>query len=257
MIPNSLRTRASFSRIIVLAALLLPLGTASRLSAQTFPATEWGPRIMSRMLYNAVLDTLAASRPGASRPAGVVPASGGPVSMVFEPSLDRRRENIARRIAQMRTVDADGAEWLRAVTATGDTLAAYALRVKPAGINPNSVADAFAAWVTIMWQELHPPATSLGALLRTRAQAERALRDIPAFAAASDAEKQEFAEALTLNIIANAARMRDARGNADKQKVLFATLQRAGSELRVDFEHMTETTQGFLSSDMVKPAPKP
>jgi hypothetical protein len=231
-------------------------GVSSHVSAQAFPVTAWAPQIMPRVLYNVVRDSLAAKRPDAVT-LGAAPATSAATSPVFEPSLARRRANIIRRIEQMQTVDAEGATVLRTATATGDTLAAFASRVKPAGINAYSVADVFAAWINITWEEMQsPPASSL-ALLRLRAQVERALREIPAFASASDAEKQEFAEALILNLLATAPRLRDARENAAARASVLVTLKRAAAELRVDFEHMTGTAQGFMPSDMVTPQAKP
>jgi hypothetical protein len=231
-------------------------GVPLHLSAQAFPVTSWAPQIMPRVLYNVVRDSLAAKRTGAVT-LGAAPATSASTSPVFEPSLERRRANIIRRIEQMQTVDTVGATALRAATATGDTLAAFASRVRPFGINAYSVADAFAAWITTSWEEMQsPPASSL-AVLRLRAQVERALREIPEFASATDAEKQEFAEALILNLLAVAPRVREQRENAAARASLLVTLKRAGAELRVDFEHMTGTSQGFMPSDMVTLPSKP
>jgi hypothetical protein len=247
--PNSKIMKLVRATLAMLA--MFSLCSAS-LGAQTFPVTEWGPRIMPRVLYNVILDTLAAHRPGAAV-VGTQPVPETTVSYTFAPSLERRRSGIARRIAQLRAIDSVGAQELARVTAEGDTIAAFANRVRLVGLNANSVSDVFAAWVTIVWQELHPKASPPASVLAVRTQVNRALREIPAFATATDSSKQEFAEALILHLMANAGRLRAARADTASRAPLFALLQRAGMELRVDFEHMAATTQGFMPSDVVKP----
>ena len=224
--------------------------------AQTFPVNQWGPRVMGRVLFSVIRDSMAARRTGTS----VLPpeTNSGPVgSPMFLPSPERRREGIARRIAALRITDPAGAAELTRITAQGDSVAAFAASLRPAGVTAYSVSDAFAAWVTTTWAQLHPAVTSPASVDIVRKQVDRALQGIPAFATATDAEKQEFAEALIMHLLMNAPRVRAARGEAAKQTPLLAQLQRAGAEISVDFEHMTYTAQGFMSADMVKPAVKP
>ena len=239
-----------------LAVLWFAAVCAKPAAAQTFPVNQWGPRIMGRVLFSVIRDSMAARRTGTSvlRPE----TNGGPVgSPTFMPAPERRREGIARRIAAIRDTDPAGAAELTRITAQGDTVAAFAASLRPVGVTAYSVSDAFAAWVTMTWAQLHPAVTPPASMDVVRKQVDRALQGAPAFATATDAEKQEFAEALILHLLANAPRVRAAKGDAAKQAPLFAQLQRAGAEISVDFEHMTYTEQGFMSADMVKPAVRP
>jgi hypothetical protein len=118
-------------------------------------------------------------------------------ALSFRPSLERRKQNLAQFVAKTRAVDPAGARELENFV-SGDLIGMVGARIAEFGLRTDNVADAMAIYVMEAWEFINDKATPT---TRARATAVRnqmasAIASTPGFADASDATKQEMAEAM-------------------------------------------------------------
>lgn len=191
----------------ILAVIGLALGAAPA-AAQM----DWSDIISTYSMEEAVMDAAREDAPAPtirrdarSTPRGTPTARGtAPATptgrMTYTPSPTRRRENMTAFAAQLRSADPDAAAEFERMAGSQDLIAAMTPGLAKAGLSPNNVADAYAAWWVISWNTSRsinadpPPAT----MRAVSGQVAAVLTNNPDFARASDAERQTMAEGLLL-----------------------------------------------------------
>lgn len=118
------------------------------------------------------------------------------------------------------------------------------------GLSVNNTADAFAAYWTAAWQATRADTEekSNAAYAAVSRQAARGLLSSPEFTAASDAQKQEMAEALLKQMvimeIANEQASSDILPAKDVQRAILQGAKASG----LDLEAITFTEEGFVKA---------
>lgn len=125
------------------------------------------------------------------------------VKTSFRPSLATRKRNFARFVAKSRAVDPQGAVQLQQALASGDIIAEIGKGIAPFGLKTNDVADAMTVYLVGAWSGVrgrndNPTRTQC---LAIRRQIIAAALRTPGFAASTDAQKQELAEAMLIHAV--------------------------------------------------------
>ncbi|MCU0549170.1 MAG: hypothetical protein MUC48_07465 [Leptolyngbya sp. Prado105] len=119
------------------------------------------------------------------------------VNLAFTPSMEVRKRNFAQIVSRARVADPVAAAELEKLFASRNILAEIDRAVAPLGAKTNNVADTMALYVIAAW---HGSRGNIANPTRTEFQSVRnqmasILTALPTFANATDAQKQELAEA--------------------------------------------------------------
>lgn len=185
---------------------------------------------------------------GAHSPSGsgAVRARSGSARFRVDPAARKRR--VAAWMSKMRAVDAKGMAQFERTPAGRDLFAVLGSRLAPYGLRTDDVADALtvylvSAWYGVRGSDQDPPRAIL---LATRTQMRSSLLTNPAFVAASNATKQEVAEALLLQTLEDSSNLTVGKKNpAQMARVKSLIRQGALKALHLDLTKLKLTSQGL------------
>lgn len=243
-----MRFRKAHSRLAAL--ILLLAGLAAPAAAQEFSAmdmTGMGIYAMEDSVMEAAGETVASTRRGQAR---VAPARN--VRLTYTPSMERRRANFAQFVAKSRKKDPKGAAMLEKELASSDVIAKMGRELSPFGMRTDNVADAYAAWWLNAWlasrQRTDTP--SARQIAAVRAQAARAMASVPEMASASDAVKQEMAEANLVQAALIGAYMEHAKGNPALFRQVASAVRKGARASGLNLDAMELTDDGFVGAGL-------
>lgn len=179
-------------------------------------------------------------------PIQVTPTSR--VSTTFRPSLEVRQRNLAQFVTKTRAVDPQGAVQLEQLFASSDVIGEIGKALAPYDLKTNDVADAMAVYVVTAWYGVRgrdddPTRAQLTAV---RAQMTTAIGSVPQFTAATDAQKQELAEAMLIQAGLVSQAVTAAKGRpALLEQVKEAVAQGARATFNFDLRTLQLTGQGL------------
>jgi hypothetical protein len=188
-------------------------------------------------------------RQGFTAGAGAAAAPVASADLTYTASPQRRRANLASFVSKTRQDNPDSAAQMEQLFASTDVLGQIGSAVRPYGYAVDNVGDAYAFWWMTAWEGARGSnrAFSRGEMQAVQAQAHQALSATPAMARASDAEKQEMAEAMWIQ----AAMIDGMVDLAKQQPELMPQLQQAvrqGARASgVDLDAMQLTPEGFVN----------
>ncbi|MDV3457228.1 DUF6683 family protein [Sphingomonas sp. HF-S4] len=240
-----MRFRNTRSRLAATALLLT--GVAAPAAAQDFAAmdmTGMGIYAMEDSVMDAARGSVSSNRRGSGR-ARVAPAPA--VRLTYKPSLERRRANFAQFIEKTRKKNPQAAADLQKELSS-DVIEKIGGAIGQFGMRADNVADAYAIWWLNAWLASRqrndtPPARQIAAV---RAQAARAMASVPEMASASDAVKQEMAEANLIQAALLGSMMDDAEGNPTKLRQLAAAVRKGARASGLNLDAMDLTDDGFV-----------
>jgi hypothetical protein len=167
----------------------------------------------------------------------------------FTPSAARTRQNLANFASKTRTFDPEGAAKMEALFASTDVIAMVGQGIAPYGLKTNNVADAYAVYWISAWEASRGIAGASETRQRAQAvrtQASNAMAAVPAMASATDAQKQEFAEAMLVQAALISAYMDDAAGNPTQIRAVGAAVAKGAKAMGLDLDTMDLTSNGFV-----------
>jgi hypothetical protein len=167
----------------------------------------------------------------------------------FTPSAARTRANLASFAGKTRKVDPQGAAKMEELFASTDIIGAIGQGIAPYGLKTNNVADAYAVYWISAWEASRGIAGASETRQRAQAvrtQASNAMAAVPALATATDAQKQEFAEAMLVQAALISAYMDDAAGNPAQIKAVGAAVAKGAKAMGLDLDTMDLTPNGFV-----------
>ena len=182
------------------------------------------------------------------RGSGSRPAPRG--STRFRPSLAARRSVLARLVAKTRAVDPQAATRLQNSLGGADPIAPLMPTLARYGLRADDAADAMALYLTVAWYgsrglDQDPPPHLVRAV---RAQMRNALPTLPAFARASNAAKQQMADAMWIQTLVAASSLGAAKGQpALMAQTKSAIRQGAMKAFKLDMTRLKLTSQGLRS----------
>ena len=166
----------------------------------------------------------------------------------FTPSANRRKANLAQFVDKTRANNPEGAAQMAQLFASTDVIGAVGKGIAPYGLSVNNLADAYAVYWTNAWLGSRGrndtfQKTQISAV---RNQAANALLASPALATASDAEKQEMAEALIVQAALIGASLESAKSDVGILAKLKAAIAEGAKGMGLDLYTMTLTNDGFV-----------
>lgn len=233
-----LRTRST--AIALAAALATP--AASQEVGGVMDMTGMGIYAMEETVMQAARES--AARPRSHAQAAPTPAG----RLTYRPSMERRRANFAMFVAKSRKKDPVGAAMLERELATSDVMGKMTRELAGFGMHVDNVADAYAIWWLNAWLASRqradtPPMAQISAV---RAQAAQAIASAPGFATASDAAKQEMAEANLLQAMLIGAYIERAKNDRDLSRRLADAVRRGARASGLNLDAMDLTDDGFV-----------
>lgn len=124
-------------------------------------------------------------------------------SLTYRPSTAVRKANFARFVERSRAHDPEGSAKLAQLFKTTDVMAVASDWMKPYGLVSTNVADTTAVYLATAWLATRGRSDDPdpAAMRAVREQVASAIAAAPDFRKASDAQKQELAEAMTVQAI--------------------------------------------------------
>jgi hypothetical protein len=216
-------------------------------SALTSSVNQANSDTMRQLASNAAKNegVRASSTP---RSSGVI-ASAVQGTTTYSRSASRTRANLASFIAQRRRLDRAAADEMERQFASTDIFGAMEGAMAPYGLRIDNVADAYAAYWINAWESSQGIVRSQETRARVQAvktQASNVLLATPAFANATDSQKQEFAEALLLQAIMISSLMEDAASDPVKLRAVANAVRTGAKASGIDLETMRLTPTGFV-----------
>ncbi len=180
--------------------------------------------------------------------------------LIFTPSAANRRINLAKFVEKTRATDPVGADKMAALFASTDIIAMIDQKMQSTyGMRANNVADAYAVWWVSAWMGAKGRSDDAtpGQMAMVKRQATNALAATPEFASATDAGKQELAEAL----LVQAALIGDTIDTYKSDPAMLvktrAAIAKGAKGMGLDLDTMTLTDQGFVPAKTGAADPTP
>ena len=176
------------------------------------------------------------------------PAPVNSAKLQYSPSLERRRRNLQQFVNSARLNDPEGAAQLEQLFASNDVIGAVGRGIAPFGLRVIDIADAYAVYWTNAWlgSRGRDDTPSKRQFLAVRNQAANALLASAAISAASNADKQQMAEAMLVQAALIGIFIESGKSNpALMSKVKVAIVQGAKG-MGLDLYTMTLTENGFV-----------
>lgn len=188
----------------------------------------------------------ARSRPG-PRPAAP-PAHATATRLTYAPSMAQRRRNLARFVAASRQRDPQGAARLEQAFTSRDLIGEMHRRMAAYGFRANDVGDAYAAWWLNAWlaSRGRTEDATPRQIAAVRGQAAAALGSLPQLRSASDAVKQEVAEAYLVQTAVIGSHLERASGDPSQMKRLAAAVREGARAAGMDLAGLELTDSGFV-----------
>lgn len=166
----------------------------------------------------------------------------------FAPSKARRNANLAAFVEKTRAVDPNGAADLQRLFAEGDIIERIGAAIAPVGLRTDNLADVYALWWIAAWQATRGDNDTLGRDMyaAVRAQSARALNAAGSPGKASDAEKQELAEALLVQTMLIDVAVDRAKGNPALMRQVKLAVAKGARGMGLDMAGMEITGGGFV-----------
>ena len=226
--------------------LLVPLLVASPLAAQ-----DIGGGFVSAGIGNAGIEAVNQQVEDVVVERDLPDAGEAPTdaSLSYNSDPARTRRNLqgfAQRAA--RADPAAGQQLSELFRDQPDIVAQTGAMVSGFGLDLSNVADAYALWWMSAWlganRRTDTPDVSTIAAVRQQAQA--ALSATPALAAANDAERQEYAEALIVQAVLINTSLEQNAGDPEQLAQLAEATKRGAAASGLDLDTMVLTESGFV-----------
>jgi hypothetical protein len=173
----------------------------------------------------------------------------GSAMFLYRSSGPRTRTNLARFVEKTRATDPTGAAKMAELFASTDIIGLIDQKMQSTyGMRANNVADAYAVYWTSAWMGAQGRSDdpSAGQMAMVKRQASNALAATPEFASATDAGKQELAEAL----LVQSALIQDTIDTYKSDPAMLgkarASIKQGAKAMGLDLGTMTLTEEGFV-----------
>jgi hypothetical protein len=172
------------------------------------------------------------------------------VSLVYQPSLERRKINLANFVKKSRATDPVGAAEMARLFASTDIIGAIGQAIASAGLKVNNVADAYSVYWTSAWNASRgsTKTPTKAQMTSIKGLVANAISATPAFASASETQKQEYAEALLIQAALIDAAVEKAGSDPVQLKAVAKAVRQGAKASGFDLDSMILTKEGFVLS---------
>lgn len=192
------------------------------------------------------------NQPASNAPRWVVPklsplTASENARLSFKPSLERRKTHLNAMVGRWRAVNPAAANDFQRLIGQADLFKVIADSFQKFGFGVNNVADAYAAYWINAWEAAHGVYTpgSKKQAQGVKLQVARAMLDSGALGQLTDAQKQELAEELLIQVVIIGAANEAVQGNLDQQVALADSVQASARQWGLDLTLMRLTEEGF------------
>jgi hypothetical protein len=168
-------------------------------------------------------------------------------SLSYRLSLAVRKRNLAQFVEKSRSTNPVGAAQMEQLFASTDVMGQIDKAMASEGLRSNNVADAYAVYWTNAWLGVRGRNEDLpkAQMIMVRNQAANALLATSQFRAATDAQKQELAEAMLIQAALISASIDQAKSDPTLMAKLKVAIAQGAKGMGLDLDKMTLTSQGF------------
>ncbi|MDY7098014.1 MAG: DUF6683 family protein [Pseudomonadota bacterium] len=169
------------------------------------------------------------------------------IDYTYRYDRNRTRENLNLFVKQSPTPQA-AVELKKMLDAQPTIMDDIRQGIRPYGLDTHNVADAYAMWWINAWLAYKglDQDTPRGTVAMVKAQVQNALAAVPDFANTTEADRQQFSEALLLQGLMAAAALDQLKGNPDHMRQLSAAVHKGALSMDVDLSKMDLTPNGFV-----------
>lgn len=169
-------------------------------------------------------------------------------ALAYAPSDQVRQANLARFVSHTRAQDPAGAAAMEQLFASTDVFAALSAALAPYGYAIDNVGDAYAFWWINSWEGAQGSnrTPSQAEMQAVQAQAHRALAATPELAGATDAQKQEMAEAMWIQAALIGEMVEAAQGNPELMPQVQQAVRQGARASGLHLDAMRLTENGFV-----------
>jgi hypothetical protein len=237
------------------------LGVLLIFSTQSFAQFTWYPPVgiwPGPLALTGELNTRslrASVRPKTNSPKSLIRQPVVPrvkVTLTYVSSAARTRMNLSNFVAKNRMSDPEGAAKMEEMFASVDIIAEIGKNIAPYGLKTNNVADAYAVYWINAWEASRGIVGSTETRERAQAvrtQASNAMAAVPALATATDAQKQEYAEAMFIQAAMIAAHVEVAAGDDAQLAAVAAAVAQGAKAMGLGLDTMDLTPNGFVRAE--------
>lgn len=168
----------------------------------------------------------------------------------YTPSKSRRAINLQNFISKSRAIDPHGADNLAKVIASQDLIDAMRAPLARYDLRIDNVADAYTVWLINAWQATRGTMDdpSVAATAAVRRQVISAMASTAVFTTATDASKQEMAEALLLQALMVESAVEQSKGNPVQMQAVGQAAAQGALGMGIDLSRVNLTDQGMVST---------
>lgn len=209
--------------------------------APDFAMSNLQREILDRRLENDGED--AAPEPATSAP------SAPSAALTYPPSLERRRANLAYIVSRTRKADPEGAAQMEQLFNSADVIGQIGAVVAPYGYSIYNVADAYALYWMTAWEGARGSNRnfSRSEMQAVQSQTRKALLATPQIARMSDADKQQMAEAMWIQIALIDGTIEKAKQDPALMAAVQRSIREGASATGLDLDAIRLTENGFVT----------
>jgi hypothetical protein len=214
--------------------------------AQDFPVMDWSGMIQTEAMNSAMEEASRSGPTTAQQPALFGQFT---TALIYTPSLVQRRQNLASFVAKTRETDPAGARKMEQLFSSSDIVVQIDQAMASRGLTAYNLVDAF----TVYWISAWEAANGVTHSQTTREQAQivkeqvaRGMVGIPALNNATNAQKQQFAEALLIQAAMIDGAVEESANDAAKLGALSEAVRRGALASGLDLNSVTLTPRGFV-----------
>jgi hypothetical protein len=210
------------------------------------------PINMTPQMYNGVYDNIRNAQRGGSVDAADDGASTRIQQQSFNPrfisSKSRTRANLATFVKKARATDPAGADKMEQLFASTDIIDQIGSAIAPHGLRTDNAAHAYAVWWMTAWQAAQGSFADFDqqTAQAVAIQARRALASSAQLTGASDAQKQEMAEAMLVQSALIEAAKDQYKSDAKMMAKLASAVKKGAAASGLDLGAMILTPKGFV-----------
>ena len=226
--------------------LLVPLLVASPLAAQ-----DIGGGFVSAGIGNAGIEAVNQQVEDVvvERDLPAVAEASTDVSLSYSSDPSRTRSNLQEFAERAAKADPVAGQQLRDLFRDQPDIVAQTGEIaRGFGLDLANVGDAYALWWMSAWlgANRRTDTPDISTIAAVRQQAQAALSATPALAAASDAERQEYAEALIVQAVLINTSLEQNAGDPEQMARLAEATKRGAAASGLDLDTMVLTESGFV-----------
>jgi hypothetical protein len=242
---------------LALSSLLLICATTEIAKADFVPFSGLAPNMGMVALNNSVLEN---NQRNSERPRPAAPSARLPLQkyqqnadlrqLVYVVSLDRRRINLTNFAKTLDKFDDSRSGTMGKFFRSRDVVAMMETPLRNLGLRVDNVADAYAVWWVAAWKVANGRDDMLtrAQAQAVRAQAAQSIASNRQFQLATDAQKQEVAEALIVQAVVLDMAQNAASANPENKRKLQAGVRKGALATGVDVDAFILTPTGFVLS---------